>query len=88
MDDSTASSANVLWSKREGNKVPLEFVTPVKKRMYGDARVPPPPVDDVEPARFQADMEQSRRNSEDTYVEYRNAMDIAPPSLVPHCLPH
>ncbi len=72
-----------MWSVRQGNKVPLEFVTPVKKPMSGDARdtksarVPPPPVDDVEPARFQADMEQSRRNSEETYLEFRNAMEIA-----------
>jgi hypothetical protein len=62
--DATTRSAKVLWSKRDGNKVPIQFAPLAKKPIFKNymekkpavPKVPPPPKDEVEPARFKVDM--------------------------------
>jgi hypothetical protein len=71
----TSRPAAVLWSKRQGNKVPLQFEPLARKLIHKKSmerrpavlNFPPPPEEDVEPARFKEDMEQSQRNLEETY---------------------
>jgi hypothetical protein len=80
--EATTRYAKVLWSKREGNKVPIQFAPLAKKPIFKNymekipvvTKVPPPPEDEVEPARFKADKEKSQRNSEETYLAHMAAM--------------
>jgi hypothetical protein len=75
MENATSRSATVLWSRRKGNKVPLQFERPPRKIIHKKTTErspavftsPLPPAEDREPARFREDMEQSQRNLEETY---------------------